>query len=98
MAERAVLHLLLILIAPLELRGLDGVQAAPPGVGIAAPLRMQRRHPCESAPQRYTGADETSTEAVEQRSGLSAAQPLPDCPDAQFDDFSPERGIEAKRQ
>src|ERR1700738_1367470 len=97
-ADWAVEHALLVLVAALELRGLDRVESAPPGVAIAAPLRMQCAHPSPGAPQRHAGADEALTQAIEQRRGVSAAQTLADCPDVQFNDFLPERPVEALRE
>ena len=98
MAERAVQHLLLVLVAALELRWLNGVEVAQPGVAIAAPLRMQCGHTGEGAPQWHAGGDEALTQPVEQRSGVGAAQPFADRPDMQFDDLPPERAVEAQRE
>ena len=97
-AEVAVQHLLLIFVASLELRRLYRVQMAPPGIAIAAPLRVQGGHPGKGAPQWYSRCDKTLTQTVEQCRSLGSAKPFAHCPDVQFDDFSPERGIEAKRQ
>jgi len=97
-ADRAVEHALLVFVAAFELRGLNGVEAAPPSVAIAAPLWMQGLHPGESAPQRHAGADEAPTEAVEQGFGVRPTQTLTDGPDVHFDDLLPERAVEAQRQ
>ena len=94
-ANRAVEHALLVIVAAFELDGLDGVEMAPPGITIAAPLRMQCLHPSKRAPQRHAGDDEALTETVEQPRGIGAAQPFADCPDVQFDDLPPERSVEA---
>ena len=72
----------------------DGGTVAPPGVGIAAPLRMQCAHSSEAAPQGHAGADEALAKTVEQGSGLGTAQTLPDRPDMQFDDVPPEPAVE----
>src|SRR6516225_6326572 len=98
MADRASQDNLLVFVAALELAGLNSVEVAPPSVGIAGPLRMQCPHPGEGTPQRYAGADEALTQAIEQRSGLGATESFADRPDMQFDDFSPERSVEALRE
>ena len=98
MADRASQDNLLVFVAALELAGLNSVEVAQPGVAIAAPLRMQCAHPCKSSPQRHAGIDEALTETVEQSSRVGAAQSFADCPDMQFDDFPPERSVEALGQ
>src|SRR5260370_17630773 len=65
-ADWAVEHALLILVAALELGGLNGVEAAPPGVAIAAPLRMQCAHPGEGAPHRPARAADALTHPIAQ--------------------------------
>ena len=97
-AERAVKDELLVLVTAFELPGLNGVEIAPPHVAVPGPLRMQCAHPGKGAPQRHTGADEAPTQAIEQQSGVGAAQTLADGPDVHFDDLLPERAVEAQRQ
>jgi len=59
---------------------------------------MQRLHPGKGPPQRHAGPDKALTEAIKQDSGIRAAQSLADRPDVQFDDFLPERAVEAQRE
>ena len=73
-AEGAIQQDLLVLVAAAKLRWLDGAEVPPPGVAVAAPLRMQRRHSYEGAPQRHPSDHEALTETVEKRSGGSAAK------------------------
>ncbi len=87
----------LVLVAAAKLRGLDGVEVAPPGVAVAAPLRMQRRHADEGAPQRHAGTHEALTEPVENRGGVGAAKSFAHDPHVQFDDLPAERAIEIQR-
>jgi hypothetical protein len=89
----AVKHFLLVRVAAFKLNGLNGVEVAPPGVGIASPLRMQCPHPGEAAPQWYTRSDKAAAKTVEQLSCGDAAQSLAYRPDVQFDDLPPERGV-----
>jgi len=76
MTERAFQYDLVVFRAAAKLRWLDGVEIAPPGVTVAAPLRMQRRHADEGAPQRHAGAYEALTKTVEDSGGVGAAQAL----------------------
>ena len=87
---------LLVLVAAAKLRGLNGVEIPPPGVTVAAPLRMQCRHSYEGAPQRHASDDEALTETVEKRIGGSAANSFAYHPRMQFDDLPPERAVEAQ--
>ena len=91
-----VKHFLLVRVAAFKLNGLNGVEVAPPSVGVASPLRMQCPHPGEAAPQWYTRSDKAPAETVEQLSGGDAAQSLAYRPDLQFDDLPPERSVEAQ--
>ena len=75
--------------------GLDRIEIAPPGVAIAAPLRMQRLHRRMRAPQRHAVDDEALAEAVEQLIGGGAAQALAHRPDMRLDDLMAERIVEA---
>src|SRR5580692_4765738 len=50
----------------LEVPRFDGVEVAPPGVTVAAPLRMQRLHRGITSPQRHARCDEAPAETVEQ--------------------------------
>ena len=98
MAERAILQDLLVLVAAAKLAWFNGVEIPPPGVTVAAPLRMQCRHSREGAPQRHASDHEALTETVEQCIGGSAANSFAHHPRVQFDDLPSERAVEAQRR
>jgi len=87
---------LLVLVAAFKLRGLNGVEVTPPGVAVAASLRMQCRHSYEGAPYRHASDHKTLTETVEKRCGAAAANSFSYHPRVQFDDLPAERAIEAQ--
>src|SRR5260370_23860772 len=95
--ERASQPNLAILVAALELRGLDRIEIAPPEIAVAAPLRMQRPHRRRGAPQREPAENTPLTEAIEQLGSGSTEQSLPHRPAVQLDDALPERGVKADR-
>ena len=76
------------------LLGRDGVEFAPPGVAIAAPLRMERLHRGVRPPQWDSIDHQALAIAVEQVVGVGAAQPLAHRPDVRVDDAAAERVIE----
>ena len=83
--------------AATKLAWLNGIEVPAPGVAVAAPLRMQCRHPREGAPQRHASVHETLAETVEQRIGGSATNSFTHYPRVQFDDLPFERAVEAQR-
>jgi len=85
---------LLVLVAAAKLRGLNGVEIPPPGVAVAAPLRIQCRHSNEGAPERRPSDHEALTETVEKRNGGSAAKSFAYQSHMQFDDLPPKRAVE----
>jgi hypothetical protein len=95
-AEGAIQQDLLVLVAAEKLRRLNGVEIPPPGVAVAAPLRMQCRHSYEGAPQRHPGDHEAPTETVENRGGVGAANSFAYHPHVQFDDLPTKRAVEAQ--
>ena len=97
-AEGTIQQDLLVLVAAAKLRGLNGVEIAPPSVAVAAPLRMQCRHSYEGAPQRHAGAHEALTETIENRRGVGAANSFAYHPHVQFDDLPAERDVEIQRR
>src|SRR4029077_15955954 len=72
--EWAVPKILLVVFATLAQHRVDGVTVAPPGVGVAGPLGMQRPHPGNPAPQRHAGSGELPAEIFEQFRSWSPAQ------------------------
>ncbi len=97
-AEGTVQQNLLVLVAAAKLRGLNGVEIAPPSIAVAAPLRMQCRHSYEGAPQRHAGAHEALTQTIENRRGIGAANSFAYHPHVQFDDLPAERDVEIQRR
>ena len=95
-AEGTIQQDLLVLIAAAKLRGLNGVEIPPPGVAVAAPLRMQCRHSYEGAPQRHASDHEALTETVEKHSGASAANSFTYHPHVQFDDLPSKWVVESQ--
>src|SRR5271166_1401144 len=76
------------------LLGSDGVEIAPPGVAVAAPLRMQSLHRGMRAPERGSVNDQPLAIAVEQFVGRRAAQAFAHRPDVRIDDALAERVVE----
>ncbi len=94
MVERAR-HPVVVFEAPVDiLLRRHGVEVAPPGAAIAAPLWMQRLHGHMRPPQRRSVDDEALAIAVEQVVGRGAAQPLSHRPDMRLDDALAKRVVE----
>jgi hypothetical protein len=89
MGKGAVEDVPFIFAPAFELLRLNGIEIAPPGVAVSAPLGMQCLHRRIAAPQRHAGRDEAAAKPVEQLGRRSAQETLTYSPYVQFDNLAP---------